>query len=343
MNALRGIAGDDAAIAAATTARDVATAPVYSQAKNANYFVDAKLDELLNRPLVKKAMTRAQTIAENEGRPFGFTITSSAPFSGVGGAAPEVKKSITGNSLQDLKMAMDDMLKDPASGIVGKEAQQARSLRGKIVGWMEDANPEFKTARQTYANMSQPINQMQIGQELVNKLQPALSDFGATGAETGATYARQLRNSDKLAQNATGFKGAGTLESVMGSEKMAILNSIGQDLSQSEGRNAGRAVGSPTMQNMMGQNLLNRIAGPVGIPASFAQSVLASHLARPYEFVMKSAQPNISAVLAEAMADPARAATLLRAAQTPSKAQSIGGALERFLSTPGLVALEGRQ
>jgi len=344
MNALQGVAGDDAQIAALTAARNATTAPVYTQAKNANYFVDNKLDNLLSRPLVQKAMTRAQTIAENEGRPFGFTTTSSAPFSGVGGAAPEVKKSITGNSLQDLKMAMDDMLKDPSSGIVGKEATQARNLRGQIVDWIEGANPEFKAARQTYADMSRPINQMQIGQELVNKLQPALSDFGASGMETGATFARQLRNSDKLAANATGFKGAGTLESVMGPNKMATLNAIAQDLAlKANGQNLGRAVGSPTMQNMLGQNLLQRIAGPLGVPTSFAQGVLASHAARPYEFVMKAAQPKILGALSEAMIDPTgKGAALLKLANQPSTLGRIASEAEKYMSIPGLIALEQR-
>lgn len=261
-------------------------------------------------------MERAKTIAENEGRPFGFTTTSSAPFSGVGGGAAVTKSNITGHGLQDLKMAMDDMLRDPASGIVGKEAMQAKNLRGQIVNWMESANPEFGQARQKFAEMSKPINEMQVGQELLNKLQPALSDFGANGLETGATFARQLRNSDKLAQNATGFKGAGSLEKVMSPENMKILEAIGQDLAlKSNGQNLGRAVGSPTMQNMMGQNLINRVAGSVGLPQSLSQSVIANTLARPYDFVMRSAQPKISGLLAEAMADPARAAALLKAVQ----------------------------
>lgn len=316
VDALRGIAGSDSAIASQEAAREAATKPVYDQAKNATYFVDDQLKSLLDRPLVQKAMSRAQAIAENEGRPFGFSTTSSTPFSGVGGGKAVTKSNITGNGLQDLKMALDDMLRDPASGIVGKEAAQAKNLRGQIVGWMEKANPEFGEARQTYAAMSKPINEMQVGQDLLNKLQPALSDFGASGLETGATFARQLRNSDKLAQNATGFKGAGTLEKVMSPENMKLLEAIGQDLAlKSNGQNLGRAVGSPTMQNMMGQNLLNRVGSQLGLPQSFSESVIANTLARPYDFVMRSAEPKISGLLAEAMTSPAKASALLNLVQ----------------------------
>lgn len=343
VNALRNIAGDDTAVAAQEVARNTATAPIYKQAKNTSYFVDDKLDDLLSKPLVKKAMDRAQGIAANDGREFGFTTTSSAPFSGVGGGKPVVTKTITGHGLQDLKMAMDDMLKDQTSGIVGKEATQAKNLRGQIVDWMEGANPDFQSARQTYADMSRPINQMQIGQELLNKLQPALSDYGASGLETGATFARQLRNSDKLAKNATGFKGAGTLESVMGPEKMAVINAIAEDLARKAEGQSGIALGSNTMQNMLGQNMLQRIAGPLGMPDTFAQSVLASVIARPYSFAMKSAQPKIVGALSEAMAEPKRAAELLRLAKRQSALEALAARSEKFLPVPGLIALENRQ
>ncbi|MFW1886668.1 hypothetical protein ACG9X8_20450, partial [Acinetobacter nosocomialis] len=65
-------------------------------------------------------------------------------------------------------MAMDAMLKDPSSGVAGKEIEQVKNLRGAIVNWMEGANPVFKDARTTYAAMSQPINQMQVGRELLD-------------------------------------------------------------------------------------------------------------------------------------------------------------------------------
>jgi len=314
LNTLRNIAGSEAAISAQEAARDAATSPIYNQAKNTTYFVDDRLSDILSRPSVKNAMDRAKRIAADDGRKFGFTTVSSAPFKGVGGGGEVTRRNITGQSLQDLKMAMDDMLRDPASGIVGKEADQVKSLRGKIVDWMESANPEFGQARKQYSEMSRPINEMQVGRELLNKLQPALSDFGATGNETAATYARQLRDSGKLVQKATGFKGAGTLEQVMSPENMQALESIAKDLAlKSNGQNLGRAVGSPTMQNMMGQNLINRIAQNVGLPKSFSESVVANTLARPYDFVMRSAQPEINALLVEAMADPRKAAALLNA------------------------------
>lgn len=308
LNVLRDIAGDDSAIAAQKVAREAATSGAYSQAKNASYIVDETLQNLLDRPIVKKAMTRAKDIAENDGRRFDFSTTSSRTFSGVGGGQPVVTKQITGNGLQDLKMAMDSMLKDPASGIVGKEAEQARNLRGKILGWMETANPEFGKARTLYADMSKPINQMQIGQELLTKLQPALSDYGALGRETAATFAGQLRNSDKLVKNATGFNGSGTLESVMGPQKMAQLESIAKDLARkSNAQELGRGVGSDTFQKLAMQN----IAEQSGMPRIAGGLLDLPVVSRATKWVYRDSDEMAQKVIAEAMLDPAKAAQLM--------------------------------
>ncbi len=79
-------------------------------------------------------------------------------------------QQMSGQSLQDLKMAIDAMLKDPTSGIAGKEAAVVQGLRSQLLTWMEGANPAFKAARTQYADMSKPINQMEIGQALRDKL-----------------------------------------------------------------------------------------------------------------------------------------------------------------------------
>jgi hypothetical protein len=144
--------------------------PLYQQATNAVYQVDDQLANLLNRPVVAQAMNRAKALAENQGRRFQFATESVAPFRGVGGAQMQQSRQITGQGLQDLKMALDDMLMDPASGIAGSEVRNVQNLRGQMVDWMEKANPDFKAARQTFAQKSTPINTMDVAQALMEKL-----------------------------------------------------------------------------------------------------------------------------------------------------------------------------
>lgn len=325
LQALRNIAGDDASKAAAIKARDAATKDVYAQAKNTSYIVDDSLENLLQRPLVKKALGRAEEIAKNDGRTFAINSTTSAPFSGVGGKSAEKVKGITGYSLQDIKMAMDDMLKDPASGIVGKEAEQARNLRGSIMSWMENANPEFKAARTTYSNMSQPINQMDVGGALLEKVTPALSDYGALGKETGAKYAQALRNSDDLVKNATGFKGA-DLESVMGSQNMQRLEAVAQDLARkSNAQELGRGVGSNTFQNFAMDNLAQTMGMPSAVKALGSMipgmapttTLLLKGGQAVGGMAYKSADEQMRRDMAQALLNPQAAARLMDAASKP--------------------------
>jgi len=311
LNALRDIAGDSSKVQAAEKLRGDVTAPMYDQATNAVYTVDDKLQQLLDRPLGQRALTRAQTIAENDSRPFGFSTTSSAPFSGVGGAQPVATGRISGQGVQDLKMALDDMLKDPTSGIVGKERKQVQNARGQLIDWMEGANPEFKTARQTYAKMSQPINQMVVGQDLLKKVTPALSDYGALGRETGETFARTLRDPDLLVKRATGLKVAPSLEDLMGPDKMGALTAIAQDLARkSNAQTRGGNVGSDTFQKMA----MNNIASQSGMGSHAGLLLEAPGISRGLKWVYRDVDEKMQREIADALLDPARAAKLMEGA-----------------------------
>lgn len=308
LNALRGIAGDDASIAAAVRAREAAAKPSYDAAKAAVYEIDPSMQMTMQTPIMKKAIARAKLLAENNERPFMFSTETSAPFAGVGGRQAETKRQITGQALQDIKTALDDLLIDPTSGVVGSEAKTVDRVRGRLVDWMENQNPEFKAARTTYAQMSQPINQMQVGQALVEKLKPALSDYGALGKETAANFAGQLRNSDNLMRNATDFKGIGSLESVMGLNNMGSLNGIAKDLARkANSENLGRGVGSDTFQKLAMQN----IAEQAGMPRIVGGLLDLPVVSRATKWVYRDSDQAAQKVISEAMLDPAKAAQLM--------------------------------
>lgn len=308
LSALRGIAGDDVAIAAATRAREAATKPSYDAAKAAVYEIDPSMKMTMQTPIMKKAIARAKQLAENNERPFIFSTETAAPFASAGGRQGEVKSQITGQALQDIKTALDDLLIDPTSGVVGSEAKTVERVRGRLVDWMEKQNPEFKAARTTYAQMSQPINQMQVGQALLEKLKPALSDYGALGKETAANFAGQLRNSETLMRNATGFKGIGSLESVMGPQNMGALNGIAQDLARkANSENLGRGGGSDTFQKLAMQN----IAEQSGMPRLMGGLLDLPVVSRAAKWVYRDSDEAAQKVISDAMLDPKKAAQLM--------------------------------
>ena len=99
-------------------------------------------------------------------------------------------------------MALDDMLSNPMSGIAKSEAGAVKSIRGKLVGWMEGQNDAFKTARATYSDKSTPINTMDVAGALMDKLEPALARYGANTREQAAAYARALQAAEETVKKA---------------------------------------------------------------------------------------------------------------------------------------------
>lgn len=324
LSAIQSIAGDPAKRAAAVEARQAAAGPLYQQATKAVYQVDDQLANLLERPVIKQALGRAKTLAENDGRSFQFSTQSSAPFKGVGGAGPQTSKQITGQGLQDLKMALDDMLADPASGIVGKEAANVSKLRGQIVDWMESANPDFKAARQTFARESTPINTMDVADALMKKLQPALARYGATTKEQAGAYAQALEAAKETVKKATGINKP--IDAVIDQQANKLLENIAKDLGRKvKAEDLGRAAGSNTAQNLAAQNLLRRTLGPTGLPQSWAESGFLQTLLAPYSALNRAAgtEGKVLGLLADAAQDPQLAARLLL--QEAPKSQGLLG------------------
>ena len=320
------IAGDPAKRAAAEAARKAASGDMYQAATNATYTVDSKLGDLLNRPAVKQALQRAKSLAENQGRPFTFATETQAPFSGVGGRAAESSKQITGQGLQDLKMALDEMLSDPASGFTGKAGDTIKNLRGQIMDWMEQANPAFKQARTAYASASKPINAMDVGQRLLDKTTGAIRDLGGNKRLQANAFARALNDEAGTVQKATGFKGVNALADVLQPEQLSKLNAERNELELASNlAQAANGPGSQTAKSLASQNLLRQILGPTGLPQSWAESTMLETLLRPVQFGMKAAEPRIQNKLAEIMLDPSKAGNALSAAQK----KELSNALQR--------------
>jgi len=319
VNVLSKLAGNDATRAAADQARKYATKGLYDTATKANYTVDAELQNLLNRPAVKQAMARAEALAANNGRKATFDVTPATPFASAGGLSGGGSKQITGQSLQDLKMAMDEMLSDPASGFTGKAGNTIKDLRGQIIGWMEKANPDFKAARQGYAAASKPLNQMEIGAELLNKGASNTSDLAGNVRLMPNKLTGMMKDEAGLIQSATGRKGVGNaLADVLNPDQANLVRTLVSEVDRTGAvSRAGNGPGSATAQRMAAQNILHQLVGPTGLPTSWAESAIANTVVgKPLNLLYGGvAEPKIQQVLAEAVLDPVKARAALKAAQ----------------------------
>jgi len=309
MSALDDMAGTPAAMEAAKTARSGATNALYDSAKSEMVSVDDTLRTLLKRPSMQIARQRAENLAAENGELFVM--------------AHDVA---TGRSLHYLKMAIDDLADNPAaSGIGGNEARALNSTRKSLVDWIGKAIPDYDAARSTYSAMSQPINQMEVGQAFRNKLQPALADYGASSRMRSASFAEALRSGDDFAANTLG-RSTAKLGDIMDPGQMEKLKLIAEQLGRrANADELGRAVGSNTAQNLVSQNIVRQILGPLGLPESTiqraAESTLLQSVLRPAQFAGQLGEQRAMAALAKAALDPKMAAEMLKVGIDP---KSIG-------------------
>lgn len=309
--AVEGVAGTPAAREAAVQARAQAAAPLYEQFNSRSYPIDSQLGELLQRPAIQQAMQRAERIAANEGR--------SAATSEMGPA------SISGRTLQDINMGVGDLLGDISSGIGATERRAIMGAKGQLLDKLEQMNPAYQQANAKFAELSKPINTMDVAQSLLEKIQPALARYGASTKEQASAYARALEAAKDTVKNQTGINKP--IEQVIDEKAMDILNNVAKDLGRKVGaEEMGKAVGSNTAQNLAAQNLLRRVLGPTGLPQSWSESSALQAFLSPYTGLSKLAgsEQRVLDRLTQAALDPADAAGLLSAAARPSSGGLLG-------------------
>lgn len=325
VNALRSVAGTPESRAAAVGAREDATNQLYRQAKNASIPVDAELGALMQRPSMQAAMADARQLAAERGQ-------AAAPQSGP--------PSLTGENVHDIKLSLDTLFQDPTKGIVGAKRDAANSTRERFLDLIGQRIPEYDQARTTFAGMSRPINQQDIGQELLNRFVPPLSDgMSAPISMRAASLAQALRDGDKLAQNVTGMKGA-RFDKIMSPEQRALLSGVVED-SQNKAfaESAGRGVGSDTIQKMAMSNLIEQAGLPTWIGALGPLRSVGGMARTVGDIVYSKNDETMRHLLADVLKDPQRAAQAMKAANIPpSKYAEVLARLNQMAPLPAASA-----
>jgi hypothetical protein len=352
LSALRGVAQDDAALAAATAARDSATKGLYAQADQAVVPADAQLKELLARMpggghngVIQSAMELAKVKGEplkiGKDIPASFTAATDATGAPILQDVAAQPAEYSGKALHYIKLALDDAMSKTGDSSMGNTMKSAvQGLKQDYLGYLDNAIPAYGQARTQFAALSKPVNQMEIGQDLLKKVQPALADYGALGRETGATYGTALRNADATAARVTGFQGA-KMKDIMTPDQMATLNAVAQDLARkANSQDLGRGIGSNTFQNLAMQN----IAEQSGMPRLTRGLLSLPGINRATNWVYRDSDAQVQNLLASTMLDPASAGLLMTKAQqkmladNPKARQALEQAAMRSAGLLGLSA-----
>lgn len=264
--ALRDIGQDETALLAAKQAREQVAEGFYNKAKPNFVMPTPELQEILKTPAMKDAWKRAQRIAENEGKKITLgtsqaeqTITRTNPLT----MAPETvvipakTQQISMEGLHYLKMGVDDLMNDVASGIGKTEKRAITGLKDRFLKEVDQLSPAYKAGREAFAGMSPPIGQMQIGQKLYQTLVPATAGENPA-ALNYAALAKALRNPDVVAQQATGFSGA-RMGRIMAPEQLETIKGVTADASRiGEAIRRGAGTGSATARRLATSDLVSQ-------------------------------------------------------------------------------------
>jgi len=266
--ALRTVAQNKEALDAAKGTRQVTAGELYGAAETNIIPSDEIFRDLMFRPSGKEVMARAEKLAAEKKQPFKFgndtpeqvvqTKILDAEGNPITQTIPAEVAQYPVSSLHHIKIAMDDLIKNPERfGIGAAEANAIKDTRKEYLTWLENTAPEYKVARETFAKQSAPINVMEIGQYLEGKLVPAL---GEDAAQRAAVYSAALRDASGTIQKATtGMPRFDSLTKVLSADDIKTLENIRADLAREartskmarEGARAEKAAETPTLPNLM--------------------------------------------------------------------------------------------
>ncbi|MDD0837919.1 hypothetical protein PSQ40_04975 [Curvibacter sp. HBC61] len=330
--ALEAIAGNEGKISLAEEARDAATAAMREDVLARAGVLDAKpmqaqLDAMLKDPNNAGLLSR-KAIRDFKKQLNEVSVNGSVDSRALYALRKDLN-DILGGKLQgesgNLKYAsgqligikgmIDDAI-DMASNRVpmasgtslGAPQSQLAGAQSAAVG---QAAPSWRGYLSTYADMSKPIEQMKALQDVFKSIQTGTVDTAGRPIISPAMLNNQLKN--KLPE----------LKKKLTEEQIQVLRNLQADLNAATlANNAGRAVGSNTVQNLAGDQMINGLLGSAG-NATPIKSLVGNVMRLPYA----RANEMVENRLAEAMLDPQVAAKLMTKAEKKS-------ALERMRELP---------
>lgn len=239
---VRTVGKDKATLKAAEGARAGKTNALYEQAYKTAIKGDPDLAVLFQNPYVRDAVPDALRLAD--------------------AAKINPKENLT-RFLHFVKIGLDKQLARTGDTALSATEQRAvQAAKKELTTWLGRKNPAYDAARSTFAKESAPINQMEVGQYLENKLVPALSD---EAKQSATAYSNALRDAPGTIKRATGGPRFDELTQVLTPEQMAAVRSVQDDLARSARHDQLAQKGSKMANavDLATQNLKRELGGPV--------------------------------------------------------------------------------
>lgn len=335
--AIEAIGKDKAALDVARGVRATQGQQAYGEAGKLVVEADRTLAGLMDRPSMSKIIDRARDLAREQGR--AFEVKSAEPAKAgliVGESGHPLTQSSAQQakypveSLHYMKMAMDDLIKNPERfGIGAAEARAISGTQKQFVQWLGEKAPPYDAARKAYAQASVPINRMEVGQELEKALTSSLGT-----AERPAAFANAVRSAPQTIKRATGNPRFDTLDQVLDPTQMQGVGNVMADLKRSSQYEQLAKAGIEKARDLVGQVAPSAPAAGMFNPKYSVARAIINRLSGKVEG--KSLDR-----LSEAMLDPALMARLMRDATPAERREIVAAMLERGLVIGGVGSMEG--
>jgi len=250
--------------------------------------LNGEVASLVKTPAINKAMGQAQENAANRG------INIADPAGSMRG-------------LHETKMALDDQiakvkaLAEKNGGAKSAELHSLETAKNRLLGFMEQISPEYKTARKTYERLSQPVEQLTAIESIAGKsLNP--KDY--------SVYLSRFSNELEKAKK----------EGLLSDAQLNRLENIKQDLMRTDfAATAGKPPGTNTVQNLAYGNMLNQLNLPNLLRRHGLSETVSNIGARIGDVVYGKANKEIANQLAETLLNPKQAASYMEAAKIAPK------------------------
>ena len=238
--------------------------------------------------------------------------------------------------LHYIKSALDSLANKSAAKRGNTLAQAGThgisDTRDSLMKLLAPEGSKYAAARDLYKELSAPINQMNVGRYLAEKITPPTKEFGAdTVPQLKEAFVRAIQDSPKTIKSASGRDIYSKLSDVMSPEQMNVIQDIGRNIGAEAEVNALGGFGyqniakafSGTSREFKGLPVLSRVAmignAIIGRLQGRANEKVLTDLAQRFE------DPKQILALLEEMPPKQRAAVIQDASNYAKKMMSSVG------------------
>jgi hypothetical protein len=234
--ALQGITPD---IKSAINTRRSVSTPLYNKAFKTSIPIDDELVSLFER-MPRGTLRQAKELAKIEKRPFEIAMDG----------------NISGENLHYIKRALGDIAYGtPGATAIGADARTAvRNLLNEYLQVVETKIPSYKAARNTYSDLSKPVNQAQVLKEMVSVLEKP------GGGERIGPFLNVLGRGEEAMLRRAGGRGAPRYEAlseVLTPDQLRVVKDVAKQLETNVAVKGQVSAGEQKLADFLKEELPN--------------------------------------------------------------------------------------